>query len=61
LFILVLIKPRKSKAEPVTRLSPRDLPARIKLDSDGGVDSRRAKWKQRRRRHSQLGESLMPL
>ena len=60
MFILVLIKPRK-KAEPVTRVFARDLPESIKMDSNGGIDSRRAKWKQRRRRHLSLGESMMPL
>jgi syntaxin 16 len=60
MLILVLIKPRK-KAEPVTRVVPRDLPARMELHSDSGIDSKRAKWKQRRRRHLELGDSLMPL
>lgn len=61
MFILLLVKPRKSKAEPVTRMLPRETPVRLVLDSEHGLDSRRAKWKQRRRRHLGQADSMMPL
>lgn len=64
MFILVLVKPRKSKSsEPVTRMLPRDTPASIVLGSEHSMGSRRAKWKQRRRRRHRLeaADSIMPL
>jgi syntaxin 16 len=63
MFILILIKPKKSKTEPVpvARATTGDMPSQSIHEGVAGIDSRRAKWKQRRRRHVELADSLMPL
>jgi len=63
MFILILIKPKKSKAEPapVARATTGDISSQSRHESEAAIGSRRAKWKQRRRRHVELADSLMPL